>query len=250
MFLMVVSVPVNQVHELCTMYMYRDITVSSNCRCSLPVDSVMLCTQTHTHTGWLSYCLQNSVRIICLSFWACAVTLHGTQKILEVLCKCERSANTRKIFGRRVREYAKDTCLPHSRNTTVVHKLCDTSSVKTEVYELLLSWSEWWKSRLYTIYTILVLSLPSGEAWFRLGVISKDRVAHIKLLSGISETTNFTPICDRHSDTVRWTPVQLRENLRLFAARRFFISLHRTSRLIKLSEMILPQGEPETWSIF
>ena len=28
---------------------------------------------TNTHTGWLSHCLQNSVRVICL-FWACAMT--------------------------------------------------------------------------------------------------------------------------------------------------------------------------------
>lgn len=106
---------------------------------------------TSTHTGWLSHRLQNNVRVMWLSFWACAVTVHGTQRILEVLCKCEQSANTRKFFGRREREYAEDTYLPHSRKTTVVHKLCDTSSIKTEVCELAFSWSEWWKSRPYTV---------------------------------------------------------------------------------------------------
>jgi len=49
----------------------------------------------------------------------------------------------------------------------------------------------------------LILSVPSGQTWFRLGVISEDRVSHIKLLSKISENTNFIPICDKHSDTFR-----------------------------------------------
>jgi hypothetical protein len=186
---------------------------------------------THTQAGFQTAC--RSVWVICLSFWACAATPHRTQRILEVLCKCEQYANTWKFFGRRVGEYAEDTCLPHSRKTTVVH--CDTSSIKNKFLNLFFREVNCWR-------VDLILFLPSGETWFRLGVMSEDRVSYIKLLSDISETTNFSQICDKHSDTVRWTPVHLRENLCLFAARRFFISSHLTSRLIKLSER-------RTWNV-
>jgi len=47
---------VNQIRESCTVYMYRDITVSSNYRCSFPVDSVMLCTQAHIPAGFHTAC--------------------------------------------------------------------------------------------------------------------------------------------------------------------------------------------------
>jgi hypothetical protein len=78
----------------------------------------------------------------------------------------------------------------------VVHKLCDTSSIKNKFVNL--CFREVNGGRVD-----LILSLPSGETWFQLGVISEDRVSHMKLLSDISETTNFSPICDKPSDTVR-----------------------------------------------
>ena len=239
MFLMVVSVPLNQVRESCTMYIYKGITVSSTYRCSLPVDSVM---HASTQTGWLSHCLQNNVREICLSFWACAVTLHRTQRILEVLCNCEQSTNTWTFFGRRVREYAEDTCLPHSRKTTVVHKLCDASSMTTEVCELVLSWSEWWKSRTYTIspqrWNVVSARCNIGRSCFSYWTTKWHFWDH-EFYTDLWQTFWYRSMNTR---SITREPVP--------AARQFFISSHRTSRLIKLSEVILSQGEPETWNIF
>jgi len=173
------------------------------------------------------------------------VTLHRTQRILEVLCNCEQSANTWKFFGRRVREYAEDTCLPHSRKSTVVHKLSDTSSVKTEVCELMLSWSEWWKSRSYTIssqrWNVVSARCNIGRPCFSYQTTKWHFWDH-EFYTDLWQTFWYHSMNTR---SITREPVPI-----CCKTAHSFISSHRTSRPIKLSEMILPQREPETWSIF